>query len=134
MSKMQNVLDIQNKGSSLLGKAMVKVSDYLIIPIKTSWVMSDIIKPESLSVFILASYSETFLPSGGWWFQFLYNTGFLFFFFILNVVDSQHCVNFWCTAEWPSHTHIYILFLIIFHHVLSQEIGYSFLCYTVESL
>ena len=44
------------------------------------------------------------------------------------MVDLQCCVNF-CTAKWLSYT--YILFHIIFHYALSQDIKYSSLCYTV---
>ena len=47
--------------------------------------------------------------------------------------------SFCCTVKWPSHIYIYIYIYIymysfshtIFHHVLSQEIGYSSLCCTV---
>ena len=48
------------------------------------------------------------------------------------MVDLQCYVNFCCIAKWPSYAYIYIyiLFLIIFYNVLSQVIGYSFLCYT----
>ena len=44
-----------------------------------------------------------------------------------SLVDLQ-CVNFCCTAQWFSYTHIYILFYILFHYGLSQDIGYSSLC------
>ena len=45
-------------------------------------------------------------------------------------VDLQ-CCDFCSTAEWLSHTNIYILFHFLFHDDLSQDIGYSCLCYTV---
>ena len=39
------------------------------------------------------------------------------------------------TAKWLSYTYMYTFFLnIIFHHRLSQETGYSFLCYTTGTL
>ena len=49
---------------------------------------------------------------------------FLFFFkndFYFSIIVSLQCsVNFYCTAEEPSHTYTYILFLtlssIMFHH------------------
>ena len=56
---------------------------------------------------------------------------FLFFYFNFLMVDLQCCVNFWCTAKWLSYTHIYILFYILFHYGLSQDIEYSSQCYTV---
>ena len=51
-----------------------------------------------------------------------------FFFFNERVVDLQGCANFCCTAKLPSHMHIHSFSYIIFHHGLSQEIGYSSLC------
>ena len=47
-----------------------------------------------------------------------------------SIVDVQ-CVNFCCTAKWFSCTYIYILFHILFHDGLSQDIEYSSLCSTV---
>ena len=54
------------------------------------------------------------------------------------ILPNLQCgANFCCTAKWLSHTHththIYTHFFsyIIFHHVLSQVIGYSSLCCTV---
>ena len=79
------------------------------------------------------------------------------FTFNYSRVDLQCCASFCCTAKWPSHAYIYILFLvwssvmvspkrlgivlimhiyvhsfsyIISYHGLSQETGYSSLCYT----
>ena len=43
----------------------------------------------------------------------------------------QCCINFCCTAEWFSYTYIYILFYILFHYGLSQDIEYRSLCYIV---
>ena len=57
------------------------------------------------------------LTTAQWWFQF-------------QIVDSQG-VNFCCKANWLSYTHIQILFYIIFHYDLSQDIEYSSLCNTV---
>ena len=37
----------------------------------------------------------------------------LFFFFNFVIVDLQCSVSFCWTAEWPSHTYLYILFLIL---------------------
>ena len=53
--------------------------------------------------------------------------------FFLTVVEFQCCVSFRCTAKWFSYTYIciYILFHILFHYSLLQDIEYSFLCYTV---
>ena len=52
------------------------------------------------------------------------------------IVDLQCCVSFWCVAKWlhhtHSHTHItYILFQILFHYRLVQDIEYSSLRYAV---
>ena len=52
---------------------------------------------------------------------------FVFIYFYCNIVDLQCYANLCCTAKWLSYTHVYILF----HYGLSQEIGYSSLCYTV---
>ena len=35
-------------------------------------------------------------------------------------------------AKWLSYTHTYIIFYIIFHYGLSQDIKYSSLCYTLR--
>ena len=43
----------------------------------------------------------------------------------------QCCVNFFYTAKWLRYRYIYILFHILFHYGLSQDIEYSSLCYTV---
>ena len=49
--------------------------------------------------------------------------------FFLSIVDLQCYVNFCCIA-WDPGIHKYTFFShIIFHHVLSQEAGYSSLCY-----
>ena len=59
---------------------------------------------------------------------------YIFLNFFLNywsIVDLQ-CVNFCCTAN-DSLIHIYILFHILFHYGLSQDIEYTSLCNTVES-
>ena len=54
--------------------------------------------------------------------------------FFWSIVDLQRCASLCCTAKWLSYTHRDILFIYIytlFHYGLSQEIGYSSLCYTV---
>ena len=60
---------------------------------------------------------------------------FLVRFFIFSIiVDSQYSVNFCCTySKVTEPYYIYILFLIILHHVPSQVTKYSSLCYTAES-
>ena len=45
------------------------------------------------------------------------------------VVDLQCSVNFCYNAKWPSHTYIYFLFHIIFHHVPSPVTRYISLSY-----
>ena len=35
-----------------------------------------------------------------------------FLYFVFFIVDLQCCVNFCCIAKWPSHTCVYILFLL----------------------
>ena len=45
---------------------------------------------------------------------------------------SLQCwANLCCAAKLLSYTHIYILFYILFHYRLSQDIEYSSLCYTL---
>lgn len=46
-------------------------------------------------------------------------------------VVSPCCVNCCWTAKWFRYTYIYILFLILFHYGISQDIEYSSLCHTV---
>ena len=48
-------------------------------------------------------------------------------------VQLIYNVNFCWTAKWFSYTYIHILFRILFHYGLSQDIEYSSLCYTVGS-
>ena len=54
----------------------------------------------------------------------------IFFFFFWSIVGLQ-C--FRCTSQWFSYTYIYIsiLFQILFHYRLLQDIEYSSLCHTV---
>ena len=53
------------------------------------------------------------------------------FCFYWSIGDLQCYVNFCFRAKWFSYTYIYILFNILFHYTLSQDIEYSFLCYSV---
>ena len=49
-----------------------------------------------------------------------------------SIFDLQYCVTFCCIEKWLSY--IYIFFIIchiLFNYGLSQDIGYSALCYTV---
>ena len=57
---------------------------------------------------------------------------FFFNLFHWSLVDLQCCADLCCTAEWLSHPYICILFHILFLCILSQDIKYSSLCYTVE--
>ena len=41
-----------------------------------------------------------------------------------SIVDLKCCVNYCCTAKWLSYTYIYILFHILFHYDLSEDIEY----------
>ena len=43
----------------------------------------------------------------------------------------QCCVSFCCTAKWLSYAYMCLLFHILFHYGLSQDIEYSSLCYIV---
>ena len=68
----------------------------------------------------------------------------IFFFFLERarfyfcIVDLQYCVNFCCIAKWFSYVCVCVYILYIhsllknfhFHCGLSQNIEYSFLCYT----
>ena len=47
---------------------------------------------------------------------------FLIFILYWSRVDLQSCVNFCCTAKGFSYTYTYILFRILFHDGLSQDI------------
>ena len=53
------------------------------------------------------------------------------FYFLLTYSWITVCVNYCCTGKWLSYTFIYILFHILFHYGLSQNIEYSSLCSTV---
>ena len=46
-------------------------------------------------------------------------------------VDLQCCTNYCYTAKWFSYIHKHILLKTVFHYHLSQDVEYSFLCYTV---
>ena len=54
------------------------------------------------------------------------------FFLNWSIADLQCCANFCCTTKWFSYTYVYILFHILFHYCLSQDIEYSLLCSTVR--
>ena len=51
--------------------------------------------------------------------------------FYWSIVNLQCCISFKCIAKWFSCT--YILFQILFHYRLLQDIEYSYLCCTVSS-
>jgi len=55
------------------------------------------------------------------WFPFL-SLGLCLVFFNWSLFDLQDCVNFCCTAEWLSYTHIcilfHILFIMLYHKIL----------------
>lgn len=59
----------------------------------------------------------------------------LLIFFNWNIVALQYCVNFCYTAQWLAFIcvcHIYThSFIFFFHFDLSQDIKYSYLCYTI---
>ena len=65
----------------------------------------------------------------GWWVA----SARLFFFnlFYSSIVGLQCCINFCCTEKWLGYTHIPILFHILFHYGLSQDIENGSLSYTV---
>ena len=65
----------------------------------------------------------------GYWELCLYL--FIWFNFIFIVVGLWCCVNFCCTAQWPSHAYIYTFSHTTFHHGLSQETGLCSWCCTV---
>ena len=49
--------------------------------------------------------------------------------FYWSIVDLQCHISFCCMVKWFSYTHMYILFHILFHYGLPQDIGCSSLCY-----
>ena len=49
-------------------------------------------------------------------------TFFFKFIFYWSTVELQCCVNYCCTAKWLSYTYIYVIFHILFHYGLSQDI------------
>ena len=49
-------------------------------------------------------------------------------FFNWSIVDLQCCVSFYYTAKGFSYAYVYILFHILFHYGLAQDIEYSSLC------
>ena len=55
----------------------------------------------------------------------------IFLFFNWSKIEFQCCMNFCCTVKWLSYTYICILFHILCHYGLSQDIESSSLCYTV---
>ena len=59
--------------------------------------------------------------------MFIYNTK---VFFYWSIVDLQGCANLCCIAKGLSFTHIHSFINNLFHYGLSQETGYSSLCYT----
>ena len=64
-------------------------------------------------------------PTDRWCFVLFFNL------FYWRIVDLQCSVSFCCLAKWFSYTYTYILFHILFHDGLSQDIEYSSLCYKV---
>ena len=74
----------------------------------------------------------------GEWFPHLWENKSLFFSIFkknyLSIVElSYNVVLISAVHQSDSVIHIYILFHILFHYGLSQDIGYSSLCYTVGS-
>ena len=53
------------------------------------------------------------------------------FFFLIEVLLIYNVLLISAVRQSDSVIHIYIVFYIIFHYGLSQDIEFSFLCYTV---
>ena len=63
--------------------------------------------------------------------KFIYLKNFLKILFFSVIADLQCSINFYCTAERPSHTYTFFFSL---YHVPSQMTRYSSLCYSRISL
>ena len=57
---------------------------------------------------------------------------FLYFFFLSIVLKSSWFIIFLVLCLQQSDSNIYIIFQILFHYRLLQDIEYSFLCYTIN--
>ena len=85
----------------------------------------------SLYIALQRHFTDIILPSSS---QHLHSYPFSFFktTFCWSIVDLQNCVSFSCTAVFSyTYWHISILFQILFHYRLLQDVDYTSVCYTV---
>ena len=78
----------------------------------------------SIKIYIIVGQKNANIPL--WFFPLIFKI-----IFNWSIVDLQCCVNFCYTANWSRYIHPYVLFYILSHFDLSQDIESSSLCYAI---